>query len=103
MFPQYLPFLVVAVVEDNQVPLYGDGNGHEDTAGEEDVMEGMEEIGEEMVMVLGDEATNLSPICHPVFKRPPDTLHNTEQKEEKIKDCKTDEKIIEVVPDPLVS
>ena len=41
-------------MEDSQVPLNGDGNGHEDTAGEENVVEGVEEVGEEEVMILGD-------------------------------------------------
>ena len=44
-------------MEDDQVPLYGDGDGDEDGAGEEDVVEGVEKVGEEVVVVLGEEST----------------------------------------------
>ena len=49
-----LPFPVVAWMEDGQISLCGDGDGHEDAAGEEDVVEGVEEVGEEEVVILGD-------------------------------------------------
>ena len=66
------------MVEDDQVPLNGYGDGHEDAAGKKDIVKGVEEVGEEMVMVLGDKAKNISSICHSFFKRPPYTLRNTE-------------------------
>lgn len=49
-----VPFLVIVVVEDDQVPLKGDGDGHEDAASKEDVVEGVEKVGEEVVVVLGE-------------------------------------------------
>ena len=57
MYSNVLPFVVIVVVEDDQVPLYGDGDGDEDSGGEEDVVEGVEEVGEEVVVVLGEEST----------------------------------------------
>ena len=57
MYSNVLPFVVIVVVEDDQVPLYGDGDGHEDAGGEEDVVEGVEKVGEEVVVVLGKEST----------------------------------------------
>ena len=42
-------------MEDSQVPLHGDGDGHEDTAGEEDIVEGVEEVWKQMMMSLGDQ------------------------------------------------
>ena len=41
-------------MEDGQISLCWDGDGHEDAAGEEDVVEGVEEVGEEEVVILGD-------------------------------------------------
>jgi len=49
-----VPFVVIIVVEDGKVPLHGDGDGHEDTACKEDVVEGVEKVGEEVVVVLGE-------------------------------------------------
>lgn len=47
-------FPVSTWMEDSQVPLDGDGDGHEDTAGEEDIVEGVEEVRKQMMMNLGD-------------------------------------------------
>eukprot|EP00091_Calanus_sinicus_P003388 TRINITY_DN13550_c0_g1_i1.p2 TRINITY_DN13550_c0_g1~~TRINITY_DN13550_c0_g1_i1.p2 ORF type:complete len:144 (-),score=40.19 TRINITY_DN13550_c0_g1_i1:103-534(-) len=82
-------------MEDSLEPLSGDGDGHEDTAGEEDIVKGVEEVRKQMMMNLSNHAHKLRAICHPVFKCLANTLDNTEKKEEKIKYCKGDEKTVE--------
>ena len=68
-------------MEDSQVPLHGDGDGHEDTAGEEDIVEGVEEVRKQMMMNLGDQAQRFRAICYPIFKCLANAFQNTENKE----------------------
>ena len=43
-------------MEDGEIALNGDGDCHEDAGTEEDVVEGIEEVGEEMVMQTSGRA-----------------------------------------------
>jgi len=101
--PGITPVPVNQGVEDSQVPLYGDGDGHEDAAGEEDVVEGVEEVGEEMVVDLGGKTTEGSGVGFTVLKRPADTLGDTDNKEEEIKYCESNEKVVEVALECFVA
>jgi len=72
------PFLVHKWMEDSQVSLNGDGNGHEDTAGKEDVVEGVEEVGEEVVMNLNGQANEGGGVGDARFKSASNTFSNTD-------------------------
>ena len=98
-----LPVPVDEWVEDCQVPLYGDGDGHEDAAGEEDVVEGVEEVGEEVVVNLCGKTTEGRTVGFTVLKRPSDTLGDTDNQEEKIKYCESNEKVVEVALECFVA
>jgi len=101
--PGITPVPVDQGVEDSQIPLYGDGDGHKDAAGEENVVEGIEEVGEEMVVYLSGKTTEGSSVGFTVFKRPADTLCDAYNEEEKIKYCKSNEKVVEVALECFVA
>jgi len=94
--PGITPVPVHQGVEDGQVPLYGDGDGHEDAAGEEDVVEGVEEVWEEVVVDLGGKTTEGISVGLTVLKRPSDTLCDADKKEEEIEYCESNEEVVEV-------
>ena len=81
-------------MKDSQVPLHGDGDGHEDTAGEEDIVEGVEEVRKQMMVKLGDHVLKFRAICYPIFKRLVNAFKNTENKEEEIEYCNGNEKAV---------
>ena len=83
-------------MEDSQIPLNRDGDGHEDAASEENIVEGVEEVWEEAVMDLGGQTTEWRSVCWMIFKSAADTLSYAHNKEEKIKYCESDEKVVEV-------
>ena len=57
-FMEYdFPVSVDQGMEDGEVPLYGDGDGHEDAGAEEDVVEGVQEVRQQVVVDLGHQAT----------------------------------------------
>ena len=90
-------------MEDSQVPLNGDGDGHEDAAGEEDVVEGVEEVWEEVVMNLGGQTIERSWVGNRIFKSTSDTFSDTNNKEEEVEHCESDEKVVEVALETLVT
>ena len=51
------PVSVHQWMEDGEVPLYGDGDGHEDAGAEENVVEGVQEVRQQVVVHLGHQAT----------------------------------------------
>jgi len=83
-------------VEDGEVPLYGDGDGHEDAAGEKDVVEGVEEVWKEVVMDLCEKTSDGGRVGSMILKSPTDALGDADNKEEKIKYSKSNEKVVEV-------
>ena len=88
-------------MKDSQVSFNGDGDGHEDAAGEEDVVEGVEEVGEEVVMDLGGQTTEGGRVGGRIFKCPADTLGDANNQKEKIKYCKSNEQVVEVALEAL--
>ena len=77
----FLPVSVDQRVEDSQVPLNRDGDGHEDAAGEEDVVEGVEEVWEKVMMNLGGQTTQGRGVGNMIFKGSANTFSNTNNKE----------------------
>ena len=90
-------------MEYGQVPLYGDGDGHEDAGGEEDVVEGVEEVGEEVVVYLGYKTTDGGSVCCSLLKSPPDTLGDANNKEEEIKHCESNQEVVKVALESFVT
>ena len=90
-------------MEDSQVPLNGDGNGHEDTAGEENVVEGIEKVGEKVMVYLDGQPTDGGGIGDTRFKSPSNTFRDTNNKEEEVKHCKSDEKAVKVALETLLT
>ncbi len=50
----HLPQFVNKWMEDGEIPLNGDGDCHEDAGTEEDVVEGIEEVGEHEMVEEGN-------------------------------------------------
>ena len=98
-----LPVPVDEWVEDCQVPLYGDGDGHEDAGGQQDVMEGVEEVGEEVVVYLGGKTLDCGSVGSTCLESPSNTFSDAHDKEEEIKYCKSNQKIVEVALECLVT
>ena len=65
-------------MEDGEIPLNRDGDCHEDAGTEEDVVEGIEEVGEEMVMQTSDRALGTS-LGHEI---PPGIFYHTKNQEQ---------------------
>ena len=76
------PVSVDQGMEDGEVPLYGDGDGHEDAGAEEDVVEGVEEVGEQVVMDLGHHSSDAGRISTVILKCSPYTLRDADDQEE---------------------
>ena len=83
-------------MEYGQVPLYGDGDGHEDAGGEEDVVEGVEEVRQQVVVDLGHQATNGCGVSFVILKSSSYTLRDTDDQEEEVANGEGDQQVVEV-------
>ena len=83
-------------MEDGEVPLYGDGDGHEDAGAEEDVVEGVEEVGQQVVVDLGDKATEGCGVSFVILKCSPHTLRDADHQEEEVTNGEGDQQVVEV-------
>ena len=82
-----IPQFVNKRMENGEISLNGDGDGHEDARAEEDVVEGEEEVGEEVVMQssYGAISGDLR------LKVPPGVLYDTEDEEQEVKHRQSEE------------
>ena len=96
IYSRYLPHLVDQGMEDGEVPLYGDGDGHEDAGAEEDVVEGVEEVGEQVVMDLGHHSSDAGRISTVILKCSPHTLRDADDQEEEVANGEGDQQVVEV-------
>ena len=90
------PVSVDERMKDGEVPLYGDGDGHEDAGAEEDVVEGVEEVGEQVVMDLGHHSSDAGRISTVILKCSPHTLRDADDQEEEVANGEGDQQVVEV-------
>ena len=96
------PVSVDQGMEDGEVPLYGDGDGHEDAGAEEDVVEGVQEVGEQVVMDLGDHSSDTGRISTVILKCSPHTLRDADDQEEEVANGEGDQQVVEVALESLL-
>ena len=89
-------------MEDGEVPLYGDGDGHEDAGAEEDVVEGVQEVGQQVVVDLGHQATKGCGVSFVILKCSPHTLRDADDQEEEVANGEGDQQVVEVALESLL-
>ena len=89
-------------MEECQVPLYGDGDSHENAAGEKDVGDWVEEQREEGVVDPGHPVTQtMGGIGYLGLKVPSHILADSQEEEQEVKNCQSNQKVGEVGPQGL--
>ena len=96
------PVSVHQWMEDGEVPLYGDGDGHEDAGAEEDVVEGVQEVGQQVVVDLGHQTTNGCGVSFVILKCSPHTLRDADDQEEEVANGEGDQQVVEVALESLL-
>ena len=90
------PISIDQRVKNSEVSFNRYGDSHENAAGEEDVVEGVEKDGKEMVMQLSHFSSKSQGIALMILESSPDTFKDAYNQEEEIENSKCNEQIVEV-------